>query len=151
AEDGASRPKPAALLAAAWGPALACGIGLLLYNWLRFRSLGEFGLHYQLAGENPRTESPLFGGAHLVANARQYLLSAGIWQRYFPFFGPVPGAPYGLLRYLPWAWLAPAAFLGSRRDRDRAALAVAVGWAALSNLALLCLFRGVNDRYACDY
>lgn len=137
------------------GPAAACGGGLALYNWLRFGSIFEFGLRYQLAGIDQLTV-PLFGLRNLLPHARDYLFGAGSWQRYFPFFSPFPGSPYGLLRYAPWHWLLlfacwPAAAGGAGDRRGAAVMAGALVSALAASFLLLLFFVGANDRYVSDY
>ena len=53
---GAARRRAVWLLAAAAGPITLVGLGLMLYNFLRFDNPLEFGLHYQLqTGFRPST------------------------------------------------------------------------------------------------
>jgi hypothetical protein len=152
-----SRWRPRLQLAlAALLPALACGLGIAAYNWLRFGSITEFGMRYQLAGTNQLHLAAFFDLRRLGANGFQYLLSPAQWQRYFPFFVPATGAPYGLLRYVPWAWLMVAAFFSGRasqggESRGRRPLVAAVAAGLAANFFLLLLFVGVNDRYMADY
>jgi hypothetical protein len=136
-------------------PALFCGLGLLYYNWARFGSVAEFGMHYQLAGERftkLKTMSPGF----LVSHVWFYLFNPGHWRSYFPFFSADAGQPYGFLRYIPWAWLAAAAFLRPRCEdlRERSAYTVVVvslACAFLINLAVLSCFFGTTARYPGDF
>ena len=132
-------------------PAALCGLGLALYNWLRFGSVAEFGMHYQLAGGDQRNLR-LMGLDHFGANAFAYLFGPGHWQRYFPFFSPPGGGPYGLLRYAPWCWLAPLAFLPTRGGDPRARLlAATVLGVASANFILLSSYMVITDRYVSDF
>lgn len=157
-DSGAGRDRMRALwrrLLAAFVPAAACGIGLLAFNWARFGSVAEFGMHYQLAGEKfiaLKQMSPAF----LLPHAAYYLFNAGLWQSYFPFFAAPLGQPYGFLRYLPWAWLGLAAFLPFRPDepgerRGGILISVAVAGAFIGNLAFLACFFGTTARYPGDF
>lgn len=145
----------ARLLLAAFGPAAAIGAGLLLYNWVRFGSVTEFGMRYQLAGSK-QTDLVTFSLGNLWANGRIYTWGAGAWSSYFPFFTPSLGTTLGMLRYLPWLWLVPLAFWCPGRERNpdtefgRLFFVWVLAISALGNLVLLAVFAGVNDRYAGD-
>jgi hypothetical protein len=158
------RPTPAdrcpgfglQLFLAALLPATACGLGIALYNGLRFGSISEFGVRYQLSGWNSPQLPALFDWGRMQANGADYLLRPGIWLRHFPFFVPVAGLPYGFLRYVPWCWLALAAFLtGGRKEpggrAERMGLVTAIGTGMAANFFLLLLFIGANDRYMADF
>jgi hypothetical protein len=143
------------LCAAAALPAAVCGAALMLYNWLRFGSVFEFGLRYQLAGENLLHLRPIQAGL-IGPHLRSYLFGAGDWSDYFPFFAGAATQPYGFLRYVWWGWLAPCAFLpaarpgvaGDAAGRRFAFLLLAV---VLGNLLLLASYFYTVERYACDY
>ena len=137
---------------AAFGPAVAAGVGLLLYNWLRFGVATEFGIKYTLGGERI-PDIKLMGLEYVVPHLGDYLMRAGNWGRYFPFFSSPVGVPHGALRYGPWLLLIPAALLlrGSGRAVGRGALVWALAVAAGANLFLLCVFFGLTDRYPPDY
>jgi hypothetical protein len=137
---------------AAFGPAVAAGLGLLIYNWLRFGNPTEFGMKFTLGGEK-FPDRKLMGLEFVWPHVHDYLTRAGNWGRYFPFFSIPSGIPYGALRYGPWLWFMPAALLAIRPGTGRggAAVIVAVGVAAVANLALLCVFFGLTDRYPPDY
>ncbi|HEY4989912.1 MAG TPA: hypothetical protein VII09_08895, partial [Opitutaceae bacterium] len=136
-------------------PTLLCGMGLLAYNWARFRSLSEFGMHYQLAGErvdNLHAISAAFLGPHVY----EYLFSPGVWQSYFPFFNGTSGKPFGVARYFPWLWLAVAAVIPWRRfgviePREGRIIVLTVVVAAFANLVLLACFFGTTGRYPGDF
>lgn len=137
---------------AAFGPAVVAGVGLLLYNWLRFGVPTEFGMQYTLGGERI-PDLKLMGLEYVWPHLGDYLLKAGNWGRYFPFFLAPVGVPHGALRYAPWLWLIPAALVlrGSGPRLGRAALIWAVAVATGANLALLSVFFGLTDRYPPDF
>ncbi len=136
-------------------PAAACGALLMLYNWERFGTVTEFGMHYQLAGERVAELQAMTLG-NLIPHLGQYLFYPGQWQSYFPYFSTQGYLPYGMLRYTPWMWLAFACLIPSRsRDAgDRTAqapLLLAIAAASLINLLFLSCFYGVTYRYPGDY
>jgi len=138
----------------AFGPACVCGCGLLLYNWLRFGSVTEFGVRYVLAGSKQLEYVP-FSLSNLPVYAPFYLFGVGSWSPYFPFFTLPEGSTMGMLRYLPWVWLAPCAFLpivsvGSN-GRARLLFSWIVLASGLLNFLLLANFSGANERYTCDF
>lgn len=137
---------------AAFGPAVAAGVGLLLYNWLRFGSAGEFGMKYTLGGERI-PDIKLMGLEYAWPHLGDYLVRAGNWGRYFPFFSAPAGVPHGALRYGPWLLLIPAALWlrGREEERGGAAFVWSIAVAAGANLALLCVFFGLTDRYPSDF
>ena len=136
---------------AAFGPAVLAGGGVLLYNWLRFGAATEFGMKYTLGGERiPNVK--LMGLEYVVPHLGDYLLQGGNWSRYFPFFSAPTGVPHGALRYMPWLWMIPAALaVGATAPRGLRGVVVAIAVAAGANLALLCGFFGLTDRYPPDY
>ncbi|HEY0965831.1 MAG TPA: hypothetical protein VGD88_00460, partial [Opitutaceae bacterium] len=148
------RFRLAATFAAAF-PAAICGGSLMLYNWLRFGSVSEFGIHYQLAGSDQQAYQP-FVFDNLLPSAAVYLWGPGNWTPYFPFFAPAGGAIPGLFRYLPWAWLALGALLAIGQPAaahvrgHRTLFAWSLLAVALTNLVVLCVFSGINERYASD-
>jgi len=137
---------------AAFVPAVAAGGGLLLYNWLRFGAAGEFGIKYTLGGERI-PDIKLMGLEYVWPHLGDYLWQAGNWGRYFPFFSAPAVAPHGALRYGPWLLLIPAALVLGNRGEGRfgTALAWSMAVAAGANLALLCGFFGLTDRYPPDF
>ena len=148
--------KRVVLTLAAALPAALCGGGLMVYNWLRFGSVTELGIHYQLAGSDQQTYQP-FSTDAIWPTAQVYLWGGGNWTPYFPFFSPAGGATLGLFRYLPWVWLSLGALVvgvqrvsSAAEDRRPAIFAWAVLIAGLANLVVLSCFSGVNARYATD-
>jgi len=144
-----------ALLLSSFVPTGLCGLGLLAYNWSRFGSLAEFGMHYQLGGENFRNLQAI-SLRYLLPHTAYYLFNAGNWDSYFPFFWAPAGQPYGLFRYLPWTWLILAAFIRPSQDaggevRGLAAIVWALALAFLTNLAFVSCFFGTTARYPGDF
>jgi tetratricopeptide (TPR) repeat protein len=135
------------LLMAAIGPIVIIGLGLMVYNTLRFDDPFEFGLRYQLAADT-RTTSRSFGLQYLWFNLRVYFLEPAHWSRRFPFVHDITAPPFpvghgnverpfGVLTNVPLVWLAlavPLAWRG-RSVETRAALR----WA----LATVTLFFGM--------
>lgn len=156
AANSESRAKPLArALLATFLPALACGIGLLVYNWARFGSPSEFGMHYQLAGERVATKT-VVSVRFMLPHIGFYLFNPGEWQSYFPFFCSDAGQPYGFLRYIPWAWLGLFGFVRPRPEGpgERAGLipvALVLAGAFAANLAILACFFGTTARYPGDF
>jgi hypothetical protein len=145
----------ASALLCAFSPPAVFGAGLLLYNWARFGSPAEFGIHYQLAAERV-TQLQAMAPRFLLPHAAYYLFNPGHWDSYFPFFSAPAGQAYGFLRYVPWAWLMAAAFLwpgqGNPAERvGRSAIILAIACAFLANLALLACFFGTTYRYPGDF
>ncbi|MGO9609599.1 MAG: tetratricopeptide repeat protein [Verrucomicrobiia bacterium] len=112
------------LLVAAITPIALIGLGLMLYNALRFNNPFEFGLHYQLAGERQVTRQ-FFNLHYLWFNFRVYFLEPARWSGRFPFVHdisvpPVPAGygwvehAFGVLTNIPLAWLALAVPLAWR-------------------------------------
>ncbi len=137
---------------AAFMPAVVAGVGLLMYNWLRFGSASEFGIKYTLGGERI-PDIKLMGLEYLWSHLGDYLLRSGNWGRYFPFFSAPVGVPHGALRYAPWLLLIPAALFLRGRVEKRGGMVFnwSIAVAAVANLALLCVFFGITDRYPPDF
>jgi tetratricopeptide (TPR) repeat protein len=106
-------------LIAATGPILLIGLGLMLYNLLRFDNPFEFGQHYTLNGEH-MVAVQFFSPRYLWFNFRVYSLAPAHWSTCSPFVHrtavlPVPPAhlrverPFGVLSNIPLVWLALAA------------------------------------------
>ena len=112
------------LLLAATGPITCIGLGLLLYNALRFDNPLEFGAYYQL--NDLRTSAQHLWSLHyLKANFWDYFLAPAHGRDLFPFIHdlklpPLPKAkcypehPFGVLTSIPLVWLALAAPLAWR-------------------------------------
>lgn len=117
AQARCERRKLWPLIAAAVGPILFIGLGLMLYNYQRFDNPFEFGLRYQLNGQVTRH---FFDLHDLWFNFRVYFLGSPRWSRQFPFVQAMVSPPLppghsnvegtsGILMNIPLVWLAPAA------------------------------------------
>ena len=153
-------------LLAMTGPMVVIGLGLMIYNALRFDNPFEFGGHYQLSGERLLTRQ-FFSLRYLWFNFRVYFLEPARWSGQFPFVHditepPLPagyegcGQTFGVLTNIPLVWLAlavPLAWRGrSAETRSRlckflVAVAVLLGIAALT----LGLFVSAQGRYEVDF
>jgi len=152
-------------LLAATGPITCIGLGLLLYNTLRFDNPLEFGLRYQLASNDNRVEcwSPHFLGFNLWA----YFLGPARWSAQFPFvhdiqLPPLPAGhgvnehPFGVLTNIPLVWLALAAPL-AWRGRPAEARRLLCGFVAAvallfaTRVLTLGFFRSAHTRYEWEF
>jgi tetratricopeptide (TPR) repeat protein len=142
------------------------GLGLMLYNALRFDNPFEFGFHYAMAGERQVTRQ-FFNPHYLWFNFRVYFLEPARWSGRFPFVHdirvpPLPAGytqvrrPFGVLTNIPLVWLAlavPLAWRG-RSGPARSVLRWFAGTTALlfGMCALtLGLFCGSSFRYEEDF
>ena len=100
ATEPGSRRRVGSMLAAAVVPTVLIGLGLMLYNVLRFDNPFEFGLHYHLTNYRNNT-AQLFSLHYLWVNFRFYFLTNAM-ERSFPFFAGIAYVVFasGLL----WAW-----------------------------------------------
>ena len=155
-----------AVLIAALGPILLIGLGLMLYNALRFDSPFEFGMRYQLGAEQLATQQ-FFSLHYLWFNFRVYFLEPARWSGRFPFVQdiavpPLPAGytqvknPFGVLTNIPVVWLALAVPLAWRNQSGQAGLvlrwfvttaALLFGMCALT----LGLFSCASFRYEVDF
>jgi tetratricopeptide (TPR) repeat protein len=125
------------LFVAAVVPITLIGLGLMLYNDLRFNNPFEFGWQYQLVRDANQTAMHQFSLDYFWFSFRLYFSQFVEWRRHFPFLQPVPlPAPAGywsklgnvgggiLWRYpvvllilaVPWAWRGrPAQAVSSLR------------------------------------
>jgi tetratricopeptide (TPR) repeat protein len=137
---------------AAIGPIALIGLGLMLYNQVRFDNPFEFGLRYQLA-PTPQLGMRFFSLRNLWPNLSRYFLQSVPWNSRFPFVDMAGMPPFGVLIDIPFVWLALAVAL-ERRDRSTrscltlfmAILAILFGLNALP-LGLLAFVEG---RYVVD-
>ena len=164
-----TRRRVGLLLAAAVGPVMLIGLGLMVYNTLRFDSPFEFGWHYQLQGGYRPNAARQFSLHYLWFNFRFYFLEPMRWSSHFPFLqtvlpSPSPsgyfgvGKSYGgiiLINY-PLVWLVLAAPL-AWRDRPVEEVS-ALRWfvAAVFSLFIvcaltICLFFSASSRYELDF
>lgn len=154
-------------LAAAGLPLGFIGLGLMLYNYLRFGSITEFGAHYQLGGLS-QTDMSIFSFKSFWFALRLYFYEPVHWSSYFPFVRPgqTPASPmatfgventFGMLTGTPFVWLALAAPLAwwRREEETRRMLLWLVGALALFFLLsalTMCLFSaGACVRYQLDF
>jgi len=153
-------------LAAATGPILLIGLGLMLYNALRFGSPFEFGWHYQLSAIREIDWQP-FSPRFLWFNFQTMFLAPARWGCRFPFvqeismpprpagYGTI-GGQFGVLSNTPVVWLALAAPLAWRSLVGSAAsglrwFVIAVSLLFGINALTLCLFSGANVRYEVEF
>jgi hypothetical protein len=155
------------LLTAATAPIILIGLGLMLYNALRFDSPFEFGWHYQLAAVRQNTRQ-YFSLHYLWFNFQLYFLEPVRWSGRFPFvreivvpplplgYHDVVGKFFGVLTNIPLVWLTVTVPLASRgRSAEArsilhgflAAVALLFGICALT----LCLFFAAGARYEVDF
>ncbi len=110
------------MLMAAVVPMVVIGLGLMLYNFLRFDNPLEFGWRYQLL---PHRDAQQFSLRYFWFNFRLYFLEAARWNGRFPFIRDVavPLFPagyeavephFGVLSNIPLVWLALAVPLACR-------------------------------------
>lgn len=150
------------LAVCAVGPILAVGLGLALYNYLRFDNPLEFGQTYQMAGDDI-TKLKLFSSGYFFYSLRIYLFSTPGLTPYFPFLTvitvpPAPAGqlgvenPYGLLPGMPWVLLA---FIGlglALRARDAVGWWCVAVWAGVvATAGLVFCFAGATGRYQVDF
>jgi tetratricopeptide (TPR) repeat protein len=152
--------------AAAILPLALCGLGLMLYNALRFGSPLEFGEHYQLASDRQDTAQH-FSLRYLWFNFRVYFLAPVRWSGVFPFAREIVAPsrpaghapiedPFGILANIPLAWLAlaaPLAWRGRREDERRPLRALILGVALVfgTSAFVLGLFYGNCSRYEFEF
>jgi tetratricopeptide (TPR) repeat protein len=156
-------------LLAAIGPITCIGLGLMLYNALRFDNPLEFGVHYQLAGVGaaPTGYDP-WSLHYLGFNSWVYFLAPARWSPRFPFvqdiqlppfpagYGNVDHHPFGMMVNIPVVWLAVAAPLAWRgrsadvRCRLRGFL-VAVALVFATSALTLGFFRAAAERYEWEF
>ncbi len=152
------------MLMAAVVPMAVIGLGLMLYNYLRFGNPLEFGMRYALPSD-PHWQP--FSLRYIWFNFRLYFLEAARWSGRYPFIreiavSPLPAgnwmveAHFGVLSNIPVLWLALAAPLAWRGRTAEAgftlrhfvaAVALLFGICALT----LCLFFAVTLRYEMDF
>ncbi len=112
------------LLTAAIVPITVIGLGLMLYNALRFDSPLEFGVHYQLVPEGQKAQQ-YFSLRYLWFNLRVYFFEPARWSGRFPFVREIAAlarptgagsmqTPFGVLTNIPLVWLALAVPLAWR-------------------------------------
>ncbi len=156
------------LVVAAVVPVMLIGLGLMLYNTLRFDNPFEFGWHYQLATGSRQNAAQQFSLHYLWFNFRFYFLEPMRWSSHFLFLRAVPlsplpsghggvGDPYGgILSNYPLVWLALAAPL-VWRGRPVEVVSVLRWFVAAVFLLFVicaltvCLFFAASSRYELDF
>jgi Flp pilus assembly protein TadD len=168
ATEPSLRRRVGLLLMAAVVPVMLIGLGLMLYNTLRFDSPFEFGWHHQLTAGYRSNIAQQFSLHYLWFNFRFYFLEPMRWSGHFPFLQAVPlsplpsgyygtGEPYsGILSNYPLVWLALAAPLVWRgRPVEVASVLrwfVAAVFLLFAICALtICLFFSASSRYEVDF
>ncbi len=154
------------LLVAVVVPITLIGLGLMLYNAIRFGSPFEFGWRYQLGGKSQlMIES--FSPHYLWFNFRINFLAPAHWSVRFPFVHPIAVPPwpvgyyevdptFGILTNMPLVWLALAAPLAWRgRPGQEASV---LRWFVVATALLVCacvltvgFFCASNIRYEVDF
>jgi tetratricopeptide (TPR) repeat protein len=153
-------------LMGAFGPIALVGLGLMLYNWLRFDNPFEFGVRYQLTGYAQPTAHG-FSVRNLWFNFRVYFLERPHWTGRFPFVHeparPPPPTGYarvekafGVPANVPIVWLALAAPLAWRRRLGQGSPALRWFVVTVALLFGICaltvlLFCSAVDRYEVDF
>lgn len=155
------------ILSAAVLPIAIVGIGLALYNYLRFGSPFEFGLNYILSSVY-ESKIEHFRPRYYPWNVTAYFLAPVEWSTYFPFLRSTPltlerpfqhfgmDFPFGLLLHVPIIALAPVglfAALNASREFENRSLrwtTLAIGWTGLTMTAFLLGFYAAMLRYLGD-
>jgi tetratricopeptide (TPR) repeat protein len=154
-------------LLAAMSPIMLIGLGLMLYNALRFDSPFEFGPRYQLAGEPPHLTQEFFSLRYLWLNLRVYFLKPALWNGRYPLVqddtsallpaghGPLERT-FGVLTNIPLVWLAVAVPLAWRNRSVEACSALCGFLAAVATLfgistLTLGLFSYTAGRYETEF
>jgi hypothetical protein len=162
-----SKRFPFKVLLASIIPVTIVGLGLLIYNWLRFGSITEFGQKYQLAGDNVNNLR-LFGFDFLLFNLQVYFWTPVRWMSYFPFvFGfDLPKAPegqfgvegaFGILTNVPIVWFTFGLFFSSGAQvlHQRTSILFfwigAVLWVFASSVVIIGCFGGACNRYQIEF
>lgn len=155
------------LFAAAAGPLMLIGLGLMLYNFMRFDNPFEFGWHYELHGSYRSTTAQMFSLRYVWFDFEHYFFQPIGWNGHFPFLQTIPSSSVprghdtptpvcGIPVNYPMLLLALAAPLAWRRAvaEDASLLRWFAGTVFLLFLccsATLCLFFSTSDRYELDF
>jgi tetratricopeptide (TPR) repeat protein len=169
ATEPGSRWRVGLLLVAAVGPVMLIGLGLMLYNVLRFDNPFEFGWHYQLQGGYRPNTAQQFSLHYLWFNFWFYFLEPMRWSSHFPFLqtvlpSPLPSGYYGVGKYYggiilmnyPLVWLVLAAPLAWRgRPVEEVSVlrwfVAAVFLLFMISALTLCLFFSASIRYELEF
>ncbi|HUI06612.1 MAG TPA: tetratricopeptide repeat protein [Verrucomicrobiae bacterium] len=166
AEACLERRKVWTAVLAATVPIAFVGLGLMLYNALRFDNPFEFGWHYQMSGRRQDIASP-FGLHYFWFNFRVLFLEPARWCGRVPYVHDIHAPrspagysgvehPFGILTTIPFVWMALAAPLAwrSRPTRERSTLRrflTAVALLFNASALTLCFFWAVNARYELEF
>jgi hypothetical protein len=153
-------------LAAAVVPAGGVGVLLMAYNYARFRSPFEFGLHYQVS-QLIATGLPLAKASFVWPNLRWYYFTPPVIGPYFPYVFPInaAGRPADYYGYEPvhGEWLTLMLLLvcgaglvwgccwGRRPPRGLLAFLGLLGVVFVALLLCLASFGFRADRYVVDF
>jgi len=153
-------------LLAATVPITCIGLGLMLYNTLRFDNPLEFGIYYQLNGVRMATQH-FWSPHYLKFNFWDYFLGPARWGARFPFvqdikLPPLPAGywnkedPFGVLTNIPVVWLTVAAPLAWRgRPADARCILrgflVVVALAFATRALTLGFFLAASIRYEWEF
>ncbi len=153
-------------LMAATVPITLIGLGLMLYNDLRFGNPFEFGLRYALDADHQDARQ-YFNLNYLWFNLRVHFLQPARWTYRFPFvqeittpslpagYGDIE-SPFGVLTCVPVVWLALAAGL-AWRDRSPESRFILHGFVTAVVLLFgicaltICLFSAASVRYEVEF
>jgi hypothetical protein len=165
-EPGNDRRRGWRLGLAAFAPLVSIGIGLAVYNYLRFGNPLEFGIKYLMMGKKVSTFF-VFNWRYILLNLRLYFFQPARLMEYFPFvreaavppldagygftedpFGVFVNIPFLLLAFAaPLAWRNPDANGTARLRR----FASAVAWLALTSVGVLLTYVVASIRYEVDF
>jgi hypothetical protein len=167
--DAAGHPGRIVALVTLIGPCVAVGAVLAWYNWARFGSVGEFGVTYQLLGENYRLV-PRNQLSYLRQGVFEYLLAPPRVEGTYPWFRlrpasmPLPTEQHylrepvaGLLPAMPATVAGLVAYLAIPAAWARRALPVTVTLSAMAAMPLLAVaattyrMHGATMRYQLDF
>jgi hypothetical protein len=147
------------LLLAATAPIAAIGLGLMVYNTMRFDNPLEFGQRHQL----PVVAHRQFSLNYLWFNFRVGFLEPARWGGSFPFVHDIAlparpkgyfnaAHPFGVLTNIPLVWLALAAPLAWRRRSAEARSILRWFFGAVGLLFAMCaLTLALHDSMALRY
>jgi hypothetical protein len=154
------------VLAALFGPLVVCGVLIMAYNIARFGSPMEFGVKFQLNGDDG-TEGRTFVPAYIQSRLYNYLLAPPRPTALFPFLRlDPPNLPWrapsgfdaidptaGALVLAPvvwWLFLLPVLRRRAEPELRRLLWAMA-GTGAVIVLGISCFTWGTTQHYAADF
>ncbi len=145
--------------------------GLGLYNWLRFDSIFEFGLRYQLASVNYKEFTNLFSARYIDDNFFNYFIQPFKIQSKFPYLRPIENVasserlagllyttPFFLFVLIPmgrFLYLSLTSrkipIVNPNTSAQRSWLVTALTGSALISLAIILSYYFVALRFAEDF